>query len=67
MVDYSKTFSPVAKLNSIRVILSLAANFDWSLCQMDVKNVFLHGDLKEEVYMDPPPGFIAKGQKGKVS
>ena len=50
-----ETFSPVAKLNTVRVLLSLVANLDWSLFQFDVKNVFLHNDLDKEIYMDIPP------------
>lgn len=58
-VDYQETFSPMAKLNTVRVLLSLAANLDWPLHQFNVKNSFLHGDLKEEVYMDIPSGYIS--------
>ena len=60
-VDYFETFPPIAKLTYVQVLLSIAANFDWLLYQADVKNAFLHGDLKEEFYMDPPPGFVAQG------
>jgi len=65
-VDYSETFSLVAKVPSIRLFISLAATYDWVLHQLDVKNAFLHGDLHEEVYMEQPPGFVAQGESGRV-
>lgn len=55
-VNYVETFAPVAKMTTVRLIISLAASQGWPLHQMDVKNAFLHGDLKEEIYMTLPPG-----------
>ncbi|GAA0145524.1 transmembrane signal receptor [Lithospermum erythrorhizon] len=63
-IDYTETFAPAAKLNIVRVLLSLAANLDWSLYQLNIKNAFLNGDLDEEVYMTIPPGFD-KTNKGE--
>nr|CAD1824840.1 unnamed protein product [Ananas comosus var. bracteatus] len=65
-IDYQENFAPVAKLNSILVLLSCAANLEWDLQQLDVKNAFLHGDLREEVYMEIPHGFLTQKNIGKV-
>jgi len=57
-IDYEETYSPIAKMTTIRVIIVMATAKGWSLHQMDVKDVFLCGDLQEEVYMEQPPGYV---------
>ena len=59
-VNYEETFAPVAKMTTIRTIIALAASQQWCLHQLDVKNVFLHGDLNEDIYIRPPAGLFSK-------
>lgn len=62
-LDYQKTFSPVVKVVTVRVVITLAAANRWNLYQMDVYNAFLQGDLTEEVYMCLPQGFPSQVEK----
>ena len=59
-IDYDETFSPVAKIRSIRILLAIAAYHDYEIWQMDVKTAFLNGNLEEEVYMIQPEGFTSE-------
>nr|GEW66023.1 putative RNA-directed DNA polymerase [Tanacetum cinerariifolium] len=65
-VDYAEVFAPVARLETIRLVLALAAQKTWTVYQLDVKSAFLHGEIKEEVFVDQPPGYEVKGQQSKV-
>jgi len=65
-VDFDEVFAPVARMESIWMLLAVAAREGWLVHHMDVKSAFLNGDLQEEVYVRQPPGFVAAGHEGKV-
>lgn len=59
-IEYSYTFSPIAKLAFVRLFISLATTHNWPLHQLDIKNTFLRCNLQEKVYIKQPPDFIAQ-------
>eukprot|EP00253_Pinus_taeda_P030543 PITA_30543 len=59
---YDETFAPVARMETVRTVLSIATQHKWKIYQMDVKFAFLNGVLKEEVYVEQPPGYGVEGQ-----
>jgi hypothetical protein len=65
-IDFNNTFTPVARMESVRLLFALAALEGWHVHHMDVKSAFLNDDLKEEVYVHQPPGFTIPGKEGKV-
>ena len=65
-IDYEETFAPVARMETVRAVLSIAAQNKWKVYQMDVKSAFLNGVLMEEVYIEQPLGYEKKGQEHKV-
>ena len=65
-IDFEEIFAPIVKTSSIHVVFGLATSLDLEIEQMDVKTVFLHGDLEEEIYMEQPQGFRVKKEKKKI-
>ena len=65
-IDYETTFSPVARFETLHLLLSLVVLHDWEIEALDVKTAFLFGELDKEIYMEQPEGFIVKDQERKV-
>lgn len=65
-VDYNETYSPVARMETVRAFIALAAYRRWKVYQLDIKSAFLNGELKEDVYVDQPEGFSVTGNEDKV-
>jgi hypothetical protein len=65
-IDYDEVFAPVARLDSVRVLLAIAVHHSWEVHHLDMKRAFLNGHLTEEVYVSQPPGFVIDGMEGKV-
>jgi hypothetical protein len=65
-IDFEEVFAPVARMESVHILLALAAQEGWQVHHMDVKSAFLNGDLKEEVYIRQSVGFVVAGQEGRV-
>ena len=65
-IDYFKTYSLVAKIAIIRILIALTTIHNLAIHQMDVKMAFLNGDLEEEIYMEQPEGHVFRSQENKV-
>ena len=65
-VDFEEVFSPVARAESIRIIVAMAAQFKWKLHHLDVKLAFLNGYIEEDIYVNQPEGFIKRGKENYV-
>lgn len=65
-IDYDEVFAPVSRLDTVRLLIALAAQENWEVHHMDVKSAFLNGDLQEEVYVQQPSGFVVAGGEHKV-
>ena len=65
-IDYDEVFAPVARVETIRMIIAIAASKGWPIHHLDVKTALLHGELKDEVYVTQPEGFVIKSKEDKV-
>nr|AAU90089.1 putative polyprotein [Oryza sativa Japonica Group] len=65
-IDYEEVFAPVARMETVRLLVALAAHEGWQIHHMDVKSAFLNGELEEDVYVVQPPGFVVEHKENKV-
>ena len=65
-IDFDEVFAPVARIETVRLLIALAASHGWEIHHLDVKTAFLHGELKEDVYVEQPEGFEVKGEEHKL-
>lgn len=65
-IDYEEVYAPVARMETVRTVVALAAQRNWKVLQLDVKSAFLHGELIEDVYVEQPKGYEVEGSENKV-
>ena len=65
-IDYTNTYAPVARMESMQTLLHVSALLDWEIHQLDIKTTFLHGDLEEEIYMEQLEGCQEPGKEDWV-
>lgn len=65
-IDFEEVFAPVARMETVRVLLALAAHLKWTVYHFDVISVFLNGKIQEEVYVEQPVGYVVEGSETKV-
>jgi hypothetical protein len=65
-IDYDEVFAPVARLDTVRLLIALATHKGWEMHHLDVKSAFMNDELQEEVFVHQPAGFIKTGSEDKV-
>ena len=65
-IEFDEVFSPVARIETVRLFLAIAAQRRWTILELDVKSAFLNGELKEEIYVTQPEGYIWAGKENHV-
>lgn len=66
IVDFDEVFAPVVRIETMLLIIGMTSTHGWELHHLDVKTAFLHGQLKEEVFVSQPEGYVIKGSEAKV-